>query len=232
MVNHQTASRRRSYSTLITTGIDLSRWLLTPSIRATAACMWKKLFTRVGLGLIGAVALLLLVASFQPADYKVERSISIQARPYSVWEFVSDLPHIQHWSPWDDADPTIKISFAGETGKVGSSMSWDGKSAGAGTQTMTALDMPSRVDMHLHFVRPFDDHADTQFLITPEGTGSKLTWVMRGHKNLISKVMCMFMDMDKMMGAEFEKGLAEVKTLSEAEERRVAPRLSPELPKS
>lgn len=189
--------------------------------------MLKKIIVRALGGLAVVIALLLLVGSFQATDYKVERSISINAAPATVWPWVSQLKKVQEWSPWDDEDPSIKIEYSGVDGTVGAGSAWDSEKAGAGNQHITALDTNKRVDLHLQFLKPFKDEAEAGFVITPEGSGSRVTWSMNGHWNLVAKVAGLFMNMDKMMGGEFEKGLRELKLKAEADQAKAAAAQAP-----
>ena len=167
-------------------------------------------------GLASLVALLLLVASFQPTDYAVVRFVTIAAPPSQVWPWVSQLKKTQEWSPWMDEEPTAVVTYSGADGTVGSGSAWDGKKIGAGNQHIAGLELHKRVDLDLQFIKPFEDQAKASFVLTPESTGTRVMWTMQGHNNLIGKVMCLFMNMDKMIGGSFETGLGHLKSKVEA----------------
>ncbi len=166
--------------------------------------------------LVVAVLAVLGIASQQPPGYKTVRSISSSAAPSDVYAILENLRRFPDWSPWDKMDPSVKRSFEGTTG-VGSSFAWDGNAeVGAGKMTITGVKPGQSVDIDLVFLRPFASEAKVVLSAEPEGPGSKITWAMSGENAaILPKVMHMFMDFDKMIGPDFERGLAQLKTLAE-----------------
>lgn len=177
----------------------------------------RVLFIGLALFCIFFGGLLVLIAS-RPADYSIVRSTTIAASPQAVFDRVSDLRKWNDWSPWAKLDPNAKYSFSGPESGKGSAFSWSGNNeVGEGTMTITESTPPERVQFHMAFVRPMQDTSNTTFTFTPEGSGTKVVWTMSGKNNFVAKAMCLVMDMDKMVGGQFEQGLSNLKTLTESE---------------
>lgn len=172
---------------------------------------------RVLLFLLLAIVVFLGYAATRPPTFHVERSASIAAPPDTVYAHVVSFQGWHAWSPWEKLDPTMKLEAAGEDGSVGSSSSWSGNDkVGAGKMTLTGVEPPSRVSMRLDFLKPFESTSTATFTLAPDASGTHVTWAMDGPMNYMSKVMCIFVNMDKMVGGDFEKGLASLKQVSEA----------------
>lgn len=174
--------------------------------------MWKK----VGIGAAALIVVLLIVIATRPDTYHVERSSTISAAPDVVYGHVADFHKWEAWSPWEKLDPAMKKTFDGKDGTVGASYAWNGNDkVGEGKMTILAVEANKRVEIDLHFIRPFDSSAKNSFAFEGAGKETKVTWSMDGKNNFISKAMCMFMDMDKEIGKDFEKGLADMKKVVE-----------------
>jgi hypothetical protein len=166
--------------------------------------------------LLAIVAVVLIVAAFQPNTYRVERSVIIAAPASEVFPQVNDLHKAQVWSPWVKLDPNAKYTFEGPPSGVGAINAWAGNSnVGEGRQTIIESRPNELVRLKLEFFKPMAGEATAEFNLKPEGSGTLVTWSMSGPKNYMSKVMCMFMNMDKMIGGQFETGLANLKTVVE-----------------
>lgn len=178
--------------------------------------MRKKLLT--GLGVVAAMILIfVVVVALQPADYSVTRSATIAAPREIVFEQVNNLRKWHDWSPWEKLDPNAKIAFEGPPAGTGAVSTWDGNNEmGAGKMTIIESRVPELVRIKLDFVRPFRDTSMTHFNFKPDGNQTQVTWSMSGQKNFIAKAVCMFMDMDTMLGGQFEEGLAGIKRVAEA----------------
>ncbi len=171
--------------------------------------------------LIGvAVALLALAAviAAQPSRFSVTRSITLAAAPADVFAQVADFHNWDAWSPWAKLDPAMKTTFEGPASGTGSVYRWTGdKKVGEGNMTILESAPPTRVRIRLEFIKPFASVADTAFDFAPAGSGTTVTWTMSGENDFVSKGFCLFMGgMDKAIGPDFEKGLAQLKTLVEA----------------
>jgi uncharacterized protein YndB with AHSA1/START domain len=151
------------------------------------------------------------------ATYTVERSTVIAAPPERVYEHIVDFHQWTGWSPWEDMDPNLHRSYSGADAGTGASYAWSGnRKAGQGRMTITEAEAPSRVRIDLIIDKPFKTRHDTTFLIRPDGPGSSVTWSMTGKQTAMTKVMGIFKSMDAMIGPDFEKGLARLKSTSEA----------------
>jgi hypothetical protein len=182
-----------------------------PSLKGEAT-MKKLLFI-----LVIAVAVVVGIAALQPNKFSVTRSTYIAAAPAAVFPLVNDLRRWEDWSPWEKIDPAMKKSYAGPAAGKGAVASWAGNyEVGEGKMTITKVQAPNRIDMHLEFFKPMKATNLTEFTFLPDGQGTRATWTMSGQSTLLSKVICLFMNMDRMVGSQFEKGLAHLKVLAEA----------------
>ena len=177
--------------------------------------MWKKILLAVAVLLVclfGYVAL-------QKPDYQIARSITVQAPAERVFPHVNDVKKFDVWNPWSKLDPNAKIQFSENTAGVGAFSSWDGNhNVGAGTMTVADSQPNSRVAFKLEFLKPFPGTQDAEFTFVPNAEGTVVTWSIRGKSSFIPRLFCtlMFVNMDKMMGDMFDKGLAQLKAVAEA----------------
>ena len=150
-------------------------------------------------------------------NFTVERTATMNASPEAVWAKVGDLTQWNDWSPWFEMDPDMENTYTGEPGTVGSTSSWSGnRKVGQGSMTITGTDAPNKIDIDLKFIKPFKAENDVELLVAPSGDGSEVTWRMHGTHNFMTKLMSRFgRTMDKMVGPDFEKGLAKLKGLVE-----------------
>jgi hypothetical protein len=151
-------------------------------------------------------------ASMQPDEYRVERSAPMAAPAEVVFEQISDFRKWAAWSPWEGLDPKMQKTFEGPERGVGASYAWKGDDkVGSGKMTITKEDAPRELGIELEFLEPMASTADTTFTLTSQNSEqTQVTWAMAGKNNFMGKVFCVFMDMDKMIGADFEKGLAQL----------------------
>jgi hypothetical protein len=148
--------------------------------------------------------------------YSVQRSVTIDAPPARIYGQIANLHKWISWSPWEDLDPELKRTYSGAEAGTGAVYRWSGnRKAGQGRMEITDATEPSRVQIDLVFEKPFKAQNDTVFTISPEGSGSRVDWSMTGKNTLVTKVMGIFKSMDKMVGPDFEKGLARLKETSE-----------------
>jgi hypothetical protein len=146
------------------------------------------------------------------ASYQVQRTITIKADPAVVYERIVNLHQWESWSPWEGIDPAMTKSFAGPDSGVGSSYAWKGnRKVGEGKMVITDTEEPSRVTLDLEFLKPFKSRSETVFRLDPREGSTEVTWSMTGDHNFLSRVMSVFVSMDKMVGKDFEKGLAQLK---------------------
>jgi len=174
----------------------------------------------VGIPLVLIVLLaggFLVMVMMQPDEMSVARSTTIDAPPGIVFQQVNDFRNWKKWSPWEKRDPDMKIEYKGEETGEGAVYTWDSKSdeVGAGQMTITQSTPNEQIKIALEFERPFEDTANPVFDFAPEGDGTKVTWSMAGKNNFMSKVFMVFMDFEKIIGDDFEAGLASMKTAAE-----------------
>jgi uncharacterized protein YndB with AHSA1/START domain len=178
--------------------------------------MFKKLgLTLIGLIAIG-IAVVLGLALTQPSELFVERQANIAAPPAVVFGYINDLHRFTEWSPWQKRDPDMKTSFDGPAAGDGASYSWQGnRNVGSGRLTITNSMPDSKIEMKLEFSEPFVATDHVRFRLTPTGEGTRVSWAMTGTHDFMSKLLAVFIDTDRMVGRDFETGLADLKQLAE-----------------
>ncbi len=148
--------------------------------------------------------------------YTVQRSTLIAAGPDRIYEQIADFHGWRNWSPWEDIDPDLRRTYSGPDSGAGAVYTWSGnRKAGRGRMEITEAIKPAKVAIEIFFEKPFKARNETVFRIEPEGGGSVVTWRMTGKKTLMTRVMGLFVSMEKFLGPDFEKGLARLKASSE-----------------
>ena len=180
--------------------------------------MLKKVLGVLAVVLLGFLA---FVAT-RPDHYHVERSASINAPAAIIYAQLDDLKKWADWSPWDKIDPNVKKTFEGPDRGVGQSYTWQGNSdVGTGQMTIASAEPQKRVTYKLDFREPMAAQAEATIIIAKEGASAhKVTWGMDGANNFMGKLFGVFMDMDKMIGKDFEKGLSQLKGIAEEEAKK------------
>jgi len=162
------------------------------------------------------VAGFLLVAATRPDTFRYERRATIAAPPAVVFGFINDLRRFQDWSPWAKLDPQCKIVFSGPAAGVGTAFAWEGNGkVGAGSMTCVTSRPAEQLEFRLEFLRPMKATNTARFTLQPEGGGTLVVWSMDGKNNLSGKAFGLVVDCEKMVGKDFERGLASLKTLAE-----------------
>lgn len=165
--------------------------------------------------IILVVALLIITAS-RPNTFSLVRSADVSASPERVFAQLNDFKNWAAWSPWEAMDPNLQRNFSGAASGKGSKYAWIGnKKVGEGNMEITRSVASSNIELDLNFLKPFKASNVTEFTLTPKSGGTHLNWEMRGPLNLFMKLMHMFMDMDGLVGKDFEKGLSKLKALVE-----------------
>jgi len=169
------------------------------------------------------IALAALIVGFvifvatRPSDFRVTRSITVAAPASIVFAQVNDLHNYHLWNPFGKADPAMKVAFDGPRSGRDASLSWSGNSqVGVGRMTIAESRPNEHIRMLLDFIKPFPSTANAEFTFKSEGDRTAVTWSMYGTHTFVPKMISVVMNMDKMIGDEFEKGLAEMKVISEA----------------
>lgn len=181
--------------------------------------MWKKV-----LGGLAALALLLVAAiATRPSTYHVERSIRIAAPPGAVYVRVADFHRWAEWSPWAHVDPNMKQSFEGAASGTGAEYTWSGNAAiGEGRMSMIEAVPEKRVRIRMDLVRPLRSTSTTELRLEPEGGAVRVAWAIDGNNGFAGKAVSLLVDVKAMMGRDFEKGLASLKAVAEAEAAKPA----------
>jgi hypothetical protein len=170
------------------------------------------------IGLLLIIVVFVIVVATRPADFRVARSATIGAPPAIIFDHVSNLHQFQVWSPFAKIDPAAKLTYAGPESGMGASFSWAGNAqAGEGSMTCTDCQPSEQLGYRLDFLKPFKGTNQVVFSFKPTGDQTTVTWTMTGTYNFVTKAVSLFMDCDKMCGPMFEKGLADLKSLSESE---------------
>jgi hypothetical protein len=158
-----------------------------------------------------AIAVILILAAMKPATFSVVRTAQIGASSDKLFALISDFHQWRKWSPWEDKDPELKRSYSGAERGKGAVYAWEGnKNVGSGR--MEILDAtPSQIVIKLDFLKPFEAHNQAEFTLTPQASATNVTWTMRGPAPFMFKVMEIFVNCDKMIGKDFELGLANLR---------------------
>ena len=172
-------------------------------------------FILIGLAVI--IVVVAVVVAMQPDDFRVTRSTTVSAPAAVVFAQVNDLQKWEAWNPWQKKDPAMKLIFSGPPAGPGASYSWAGNNeVGEGRLTITESRPGELVRLKLEFMKPFAATNTAEFTFKPEGERTNVTWAMQGNNNFFAKALHLVMNMDKMVGGEFEKGLVDMKAAVEA----------------
>ena len=175
------------------------------------------MLTKIALG-IGAILVLLVIAiATRPSEFAVERSATMNAPASLIYPHIAEPRAMEAWSPFSNMDPELqKNTYQGPASGVGAMTSWEGGQAGEGRLTVVAVQPDREVDMKLEFRKPMQATNRAVFTLVPAGDATTVTWRLEGSNGFVSKAIGMFMDMDAMVGGQFEKGLGALKVLVEA----------------
>jgi uncharacterized protein YndB with AHSA1/START domain len=166
--------------------------------------------------LVVAGAVILGLAAMKPDTFRVQRSATIKAPPEKIFALINDFHSWDQWSPWEKKDPTMKRSYSGPESGKGAVYAWEGdKNVGQGRMEIADSAPPSRVAIKLDFLKPFEAHNMVVFALEPKGDETTVTWDMEGPTPFFAKIFHVVLDMDKMVGGDFETGLANLKAASE-----------------
>lgn len=175
------------------------------------------MLTPILAGLAAIFVCFLIFVATRPAEFRVTRSLAVNAPPAVVFPHVNTLKNWEAWNPWGKLDPNLKLTCGGPPLGVGASYAWVGnREVGEGRSTITESKPDEFVRFKLEFFKPMAGVSDTLFTFKPQGGRTEVTWAMTGKNNFIAKAFCLFMNMDRMIGGQFEKGLADIKAAVEA----------------
>lgn len=178
--------------------------------------MIKILLTIVSL-IVLALAALMAVASTRPDTFRVERSITIAATPDKIQPLINDMQRFNTWNPFNKKDPSMKASYRGPAAGPGAAYDFSGDhNVGKGSIEIVAPSGPDTVSMRLHMIEPMEGLNNIDFKLQPEGgNATRVTWAMHGPVPFVAKVMHVVFDVDKMIGKDFDAGLASLKAIAE-----------------
>ena len=175
----------------------------------------KTLIALAGIAIVGVV-----VVATRPAQFHLARTARIAAKPPAVFAQVNDFHQWDAWNPWAKLDPAMKQSYAGAPAGVGAVYTWAGNSrVGEGRMTLTESRPSDLIRIKMEFLKPFASTSTAEFTFRPEGDHTVVTWSMEGRNNFMAKAIHLVMNMDRMIGGQFEKGLAQMKAAAEAAPR-------------
>jgi len=178
--------------------------------------MFWTIFIIVIVLIVVCVAGVLGFAALQPDTFRVQRSASMKAPPEKVFAQINDFHNWGPWSPWEKLDLAMKKTHSGAASGKGAIYEWEGnKKVGKGRMEILEAASPSKILIKLDFLKPFEAHNTADFALEGQGDSTNITWGMNGQKPFMFKVMGLFMSMDKMIGKDFEAGLANIKGIVE-----------------
>jgi carbon monoxide dehydrogenase subunit G len=180
----------------------------------------RKHMKKVLVAVVVIVLVFVGVVAMRPSDFRVARSATMSAPPAAVFAQVNDFHNWEAWSPYAKRDPAMKKTYEGAAAGAGAVYTWSGNNeVGEGRTTITESRPNELVRIRLEFVRPFAGTNAGEFTFKPEGNGTVVTWSLAGKYNFLSKAVGLFINMDKMIGGDFETGLAQMKAVVEAAPR-------------
>lgn len=170
----------------------------------------------IAIALAILVAVVLVLAAMRPNTFRVQRSIDIDAPADKIFPLINDYRNWGSWSPYEHVDPAMQRTFSGAPSGKGSVYEWRGnKNIGHGRMEILDTAPPSKVVIKLDFFSPFEAHNMAEFIIQPKGNATNVTWAMHGPAPFMAKIIHMFMNMDRMVGGQFQQGLVSMKAVAE-----------------
>jgi hypothetical protein len=170
----------------------------------------------IAVALAIAIAVVLILAATKPNTLRVQRAISVKAPADRIFPLINDFHQWRTWSPYENKDPAMKRSYDGADSGKGAVYAWEGNNnVGSGRMEILEASVPSKIKIKLDFFKPFEGHNTAEFTMLPQGDVTNLTWTMVGPAVFMSKLMRVFINLDRMIGRDFEVGLANLKKLAE-----------------
>ena len=162
------------------------------------------------------IAGVLIAAATRPDTFRVQRAASIKAPPEKIFALINDFKAWATWSPWEKKDPAMKRTYGATTSGKGAAYAWEGnKDVGQRSMEITESSPPSKIAVRLDFLKPFEAHNIVEFTLEAKGDATSVTWAMRGDTPYFAKIIHVFINMDDMVGKDFEAGLANLKAVAE-----------------
>lgn len=175
------------------------------------------MFKKILIGLAAVVVAILVYATTKPDTFAITRNVTINAKAETIHGFLNDLNQWSAWSPWEKLDPEMKRTFSGPVSGPGSVYEWQGNSTVGKGRMEILQSSPQQIRIKLDFVEPIEGHNITTFDLNENNGVTQVNWTMAGPNNFLSKVMQVFMNMDRIIGKDFESGLANLKARAEAQ---------------
>jgi uncharacterized protein YndB with AHSA1/START domain len=177
--------------------------------------MLKATLIVVAILVLGVVGILAYAAT-RPDTFRVQRTATIKAPPDKIFPLINEFRNWSEWSPYEKKDPAMKRTMGATTSGKGATYAWDGdKNVGEGHMEIVEVAPPSKLVIKLDFLRPFEAHNTAEFTLAPKGETTDVTWAIHGPNLFVGKVMGLFINMDRMIGRDFETGLANLKSIAE-----------------
>ncbi len=171
---------------------------------------------KIGLGVLVLLAGFLGFVAVQPEDYVISRDILINAPVEKIFPYLNDSRMANQWAPWTEIDPQAKMEYSGPEAGVGAQTSWSGEGQlGTGSATIVESVLNQRIAIKLQYVKPMNMTQDAEYLMQSVGNQTQVTWKVKGKNSFLGRAICVFMDMDQVVGGMFEKGLSNLKKLTE-----------------
>lgn len=179
------------------------------------------MLAKIAVTVLAIVVVLAVVVALRPSEFRIARSRVIAAPASVIYAQLADLHAWARWMPFDEMDPTVTKTFAGPATGVGSSYEYRGEKIGTGRMTITGLTPDRRVDVLAEFVKPMVARNEVAFTLEPRAGSTTVTWAMTGRNDFIGKAFGLFVDIDKMVGKDFERGLANLGRVAEQNLRAI-----------
>jgi hypothetical protein len=163
-----------------------------------------------------AIAVVLVLAATKPDRFSIQREITVRAPAEKIFPLINDFHQWVAWSPYEHRDPALKRTYSGAESGTGAIYAWEGNNnVGSGRMEILETAVPSKIVIQLDFFKPFEGHNTAEFTMLPQGDATHVTWLMHGPAPFMNKLMQVFMNLDKMIGKDFEAGLINLKTVTE-----------------
>jgi uncharacterized protein YndB with AHSA1/START domain len=163
-----------------------------------------------------AIAAVLILAATKPNKLRVERTATIKAPAETIFPLINDFRKWRSWSPYETKDPAMKRTYGGAESGKGATYAWDGdRNVGSGRMEILDASAPQKIAIKLDFFTPFEGHNTAEFTMLPQEDGTHVTWLMHGPANFMSRLIQVFINLDNMIGKDFEAGLANLKKVVE-----------------
>jgi len=175
-----------------------------------------EIVTVIAVVLAIAIAIILILAASKPNTFSVRRATTVKAPPEKIFGLINDFHQWGTWSPYEHRDPAMKRTYSGAESGKGAVYAWQGnKNVGSGRMEILDASAPSKIVIKLDFFTPFEAHNTAEFTMLPQGDATLVTWLMHGPAPFMSKLMQVFINIDNMIGKDFETGLANLKRITE-----------------